>query len=232
MRNVTRRLAAHRPDCESESQQRAAHDLIDSFAGAVNLGLSLPPPKIPKFLGSPLEYSRFINTFQTEIEAKVTDNNTRLMYPTQHCTGEVKQFKRVSCCQETAATKRQSVSYKSASTARICIDRVVSGPSIIPGADPKALNKFVVDLQCVCTPVSTQDYAAELDNGVTLQRIPRRLPYYIRTRWTELTNEMWKCGVNPLFTDLLKLVDSKARAANFPFGAELHASTSSSQTGR
>ena len=38
---------------------------------------------------------------------------------------------------------------------------------------------------------------------------------------------MWECGVNPSFTDLLKLVDSKARAANSPFGAELQASHSS-----
>ena len=38
---------------------------------------------------------------------------------------------------------------------------------------------------------------------------------------------MWERSVNPSFTDLLKLVDSKARATNYPFGAELHASESS-----
>ena len=38
---------------------------------------------------------------------------------------------------------------------------------------------------------------------------------------------MWERGVNPSFTDLLKLVDCKARAANSPSGAELQASNSS-----
>ena len=61
----------------------------------------------------------------------------------------------------------------------------------------------------------------ELDIVVMLQRIARRLPYYIRTRWSELANEMCERGVNPSFTDLPKLVDSKASAANSPFGAEL-----------
>ena len=41
VRHVARRLATDDADCESGSQQRAAHSLIDSFAGAVNLGLSL-----------------------------------------------------------------------------------------------------------------------------------------------------------------------------------------------
>ena len=87
----TRRFDVDDPDCASGSQQRSAHSLIDSFAGAVNLGLTLPPPEIPKFSGSPLEYSRFMSTFQTAIEAKVTDNNMRLMYLTQHCTGEARE---------------------------------------------------------------------------------------------------------------------------------------------
>ena len=231
-RNVARRLDAGDPDCGSDSQQRSAHSLIDSFAGAVNLGLSLPPPEIPKFSGSPLEYSRFMNTFQTAIEAKVTDNNMRLMYLTQHCTGEARQA--IQMCQllpgssgyQKAKRILQERFGREHQVARACIDRVVSGPSI-PGSDPKALNKFVVDLQCVYITLSTQDYAAELDSVVTLQRIARRLPYYIRTRWSELANEMWERGVNPSFTDLLKLVDSKARAANSPFGAELHANESS-----
>ena len=63
VRKVARRLATDDPDCDSGSQQRAAHSLINSFAGAVNLGLLLPPPEIPKFSGSPLEYSRFMNIF-------------------------------------------------------------------------------------------------------------------------------------------------------------------------
>ena len=51
VRNVARRLAIDDPDYQSRSQQRAAHSLIDSFAGAVNLKLSLTPPEIPKFSG-------------------------------------------------------------------------------------------------------------------------------------------------------------------------------------
>ena len=37
VRNVARRLAADNPDRKSGSQQRAANNLIYSFAGAVNL---------------------------------------------------------------------------------------------------------------------------------------------------------------------------------------------------
>ena len=40
VRHVARRLATDDADCDSGSQQRAAHSLIDSFAGAVNLGKS------------------------------------------------------------------------------------------------------------------------------------------------------------------------------------------------
>ena len=53
--------------------------------------------------------------------------------------------------------------------------------------DTKALNKLAVDLQCVYITLSSQDYGAELDSVVTLQRhIERRLPYYISTRWSEI----------------------------------------------
>ena len=102
------------------------------------------------------------------------------MYLTQHCTGEARQAIQIS-----QLLPRNS-GYKKAKrilqerfgrehqVTRACIDRVVSGPSI-PGSDP-ALNKFVVDLQCVYSTLSTQDYAAELDSVVTLQRIVRRLP--------------------------------------------------------
>ena len=160
VRHVARRLATDDADCESGSQQRAAHSLIDSFAGAVNLGLSLPPPEIPKFSGSPLEYSRFMNTFQTAIEAKVTDNNMRLMYLTQHCTGEARQA--IQMCQllpgdsgyKKAKRMLQERFGREHQVARACIYRVVSGPSI-PGSDPKALSKFVVDLQCVYITVDT-----------------------------------------------------------------------------
>ena len=40
---------------------------------------------------------------------------------------------------------------------------------------------------------------------------------------------MWERGVNPSFADLLKLVDSKVRAVNSPFGAELHGDASRSK---
>ena len=171
-----------------------------------------------------------MNTFQTAIEATVSHNNMRLMYLTQHCTGEARQT--IQMCQllpgdsgyKKAKRMLQERFGREHQVARACIDRVVAGPSI-PGSDPKALNK------CVYITLSTQDYAAELDSVVTLQRIARRLPYYIRTRWSELANDMWERGVNPSFTDLLKLVDSKARAANSPFGAELHASESRSRQG-
>ena len=38
-----------------------------------------------------------MNTFQTAIEAKVTANNVRFMYLTQHCTGEARQA--IQMCQ-------------------------------------------------------------------------------------------------------------------------------------
>ena len=111
----------------------------------------------------------------------------RLMYLTQHCTSETRQV--IQMCQllpgnsgyRKAKHILQERFGREHQVARACIDRVVSGPSIL-GSDPKALNKFVVDLQCVYITLSTQDYAAELDSVVTLQRLARRLPYYITTR--------------------------------------------------
>ena len=60
------------------------------------LTLSLLLAEVQTFVGDPVKYCNFIRRFESLIESKTTDSNTRLYYLVQYTSGDVQELMR-SC---------------------------------------------------------------------------------------------------------------------------------------
>ncbi|XP_052229903.1 uncharacterized protein LOC127843992 [Dreissena polymorpha] len=60
------------------------------LASALHDGFSLPKPELFNFSGKPIDYSKFVENFDTNIESRVLDDRLRLSYLIQYCEGEAK----------------------------------------------------------------------------------------------------------------------------------------------
>ncbi len=60
------------------------------------LSMALPEVEVPTFGGDPINYSQFIRSFETLIEAKTRSNSARLSYLIQYTSGDVQELMR-SC---------------------------------------------------------------------------------------------------------------------------------------
>ncbi|CAG2231065.1 unnamed protein product [Mytilus edulis] len=78
------------------------------LASTLHEGFNLPKPELLTFNGTPLDYSKFIRNFETNIEGRISDNSLRLSYLIQYCRGEAK------CCIEDCVLLDSDEGYKRA----------------------------------------------------------------------------------------------------------------------
>ena len=67
-------------------------DVLGHLASVLHEGFALPKPELFSFSGNSIDFCKFINNFEVNIEQKVSSNKQRLSYLIQYCTGEVKEL--------------------------------------------------------------------------------------------------------------------------------------------
>lgn len=196
------------------------------LASTLHEGFNLPKPELLTFNGTPLDYSKFIRNFETNIEGRISDNSLRLSYLIQYCRGEAK------CCIEDCVLLDSDEGYKRARAilysrygrphviARSFIEKLVYGAQI-KASDIEGLSKLALEMQKYEITLSQLGFNSDIDNSENLRCIVKRLPMHMRTRWVDIAHSISESGREPGFSDLAKFVDEKSRIASSMYGYDL-----------
>ena len=68
------------------------------------------------------------------------------------------------------------------------------------------------------------EYVSDLNHMNTLKELNRKLPIFLRAKWTEEAGKIFESGSRPRFEDFLKFIKKKATLMNNKFGDDLSAS--------
>ncbi|XP_055998880.1 uncharacterized protein LOC130047581 [Ostrea edulis] len=196
------------------------------LASVLQEGFNLPKPEILSFDGSPMNYTKFIKNFETNIENKINDNSTRLSYLIQYCKGEAKSS--IEDCvllEPTEGYKRaREILYsrygRSHVIVRSYIDKLVYGDQI-KASDVEELSRLALEMQKCEITLSQLGFRSDIGNSDNLRRIVKRIPMHLRTKWVDIAHSITESGREPRFSDLVKFVDDKSRVANSMYGLDL-----------
>ncbi|VDI76656.1 thioredoxin domain-containing protein 10 [Mytilus galloprovincialis] len=174
------------------------------LASTLHEGFNLPKPELLTFNGTPLDYSKFIRNFETNIEGRISDNSLRLSYLIQYCRGEAK------CCIEDCVLLDSDEGYKRARAilysrygrphviARSFIEKLVYGAQI-KASDIEGLSKLALEMQKCEITLSQLGFNSDIDNSENLRCIVKRFPMHMRTRWVDIAHSISESGREPSF---------------------------------
>ena len=179
-------------DCGTKSgtDRSDFSNLVQSLTSALTLGFSMPTPEILAFDKSPLEYWKFIRSFEVNVAGLTDDPRKTLTYLIQYCSAEAREVIE-NCCvlesKEGYERAREILHHQFGrphKVARAHINQLAKGQSIKP-TDSAALQSLSRQkLKCELT-LSQMGFDVDLNNSETLLGIMDRLPPYLQRKWTE-----------------------------------------------
>ncbi|CAG2201460.1 unnamed protein product [Mytilus edulis] len=210
----------------SKSNISSIDSAFQRLASTLQEGFNLPKPELLTFDGKPINYTKFIKNFETNVENRVGDDQMRLSYLIQYCKGEAKSS--IEDCvllERTDGYKRaRSILYsrygRSHIIARSYIEKLVYGTQI-NAQDLDSLSQLSLDMQKCEITLSQLGFISDIDNSDNLRKIVKRLPMHLRVKWVDIAHSITESGREPRFTDLTKFIDQKSRIAAFMYGLDL-----------
>ncbi|XP_028406789.1 uncharacterized protein LOC114529231 [Dendronephthya gigantea] len=176
----------------------------------------LPSHKPPTFSGNSMEYSRFINAFESLIEAKVESPIERLYFLDQYTSGKANEVIK-GCIQ-----MKSDDSYSQAKAllkkhfgdpfkvANAYIARLTKWPSVKP-KDGKRLQEFAIALEQAKNATTNLPYMDDLNTAQVLRQLWEKLPLYMRSKWTERASRIRSSqSRNATFAEFCKFVTEQA----------------------
>ena len=222
----------------SQPPQQYIHRDVESLPKMVDTGeeviralrqvVSTPKIKYMHFDGEPVNYISFMHNFETCLEKDNPDNSRRLQLLIQHCTGKAREA--VESCvnlpeeygyQAAKETLRENFG-KPHIIAQAYIRKLenlaplkqVSGQSLLEFArHVEVANRTLAGMG--------SEYTDELDHVNTLKLLNRKLPGFMRVKWTERAGEIIEGGSRPKFLHFLQFVKRQATLVNNEFGEDL-----------
>ena len=136
---------------------------IEGMVSAIESSLNFPKPNILYFDGSSENYQKFIKCFDTNIGVKQLENNVKLNYLIQFCTGRARES--IENCvmlesKEGYIKAREILHSRFGQAhviARVCIDKIVNGPVVKP-YDIEALTQLHSDMTTCLMTLSSMNY--------------------------------------------------------------------------
>ena len=203
-------------------------DTGEEVIRALRQVVSTPKIKYMHFDGEPVNYISFMHNFESCFEKDNPDNSRRLQLLIQHCTGNAREA--VESCvnlpeeygyQAAKETSRENFG-KPHIIAQAYIKKLgnlaplkqVNGLSLLEFARHlEVANRTLAGMGSECTD--------ELDHVNTLKLLNRKLPGFMRVKWTKRAGEIIECGSRPKFLHFLQFVKRRATLVNNELGEDL-----------
>ena len=210
---------------EPQATENAETSEIQAFRSVASLireDLNSPKVEFLKFNSDPMQYPKFIRTFETNVEGIVREPNRRLLLLIQYCEGEAKRM--IEYC----LLLDSNVGYKRAKEtlernygrknviARAYIERLQKGAQI-KLHDTNSLMQLARELEECNLTLKSLAFSADLNNFEFIATIIKRLPFSIQSRWLRFAAEIEGRGTDPKFVDLVKFVNQEAEVARSSF---------------
>ena len=180
----------------------------------------LPSLTLAKFTGDPLEYSTFTRSFESQVEARVSENDVRLLNLEKYLQGEPKED--VFTWIETVATSKLR-SFLRRSTAILTryqmhtLRRLMSDRPHIRSGDELVLDRLPIFHGQCRSAMSTLTFLSILNQPHNLQSMVSKFPFPLQDRWRRETNKRrLGSGTIPAFDDFVNFVNTEARIATDP----------------
>ena len=192
-------------------------------------------PKIEymHFDGNPIKFPSFMHNFETCLERNNDSDESKLQLLIQHCHGKAKEA--IETCVNLPADEGYCVAKKTLTDnfgkphiiARAHIKKLVNLPSI-KKADGPSLLEFARHLESTNRTLKGMgpEYVSDLDHVNTLKELNRKLPMFMKARWTEKAGKIYEGNSTPRFEDFLNFIKKKATLMNNEFGDDLTSSDS------
>lgn len=211
-------------DCGTKSgtDRSDFSNLVQSLTSALTLGF-----RNSQLRRSPLEYWKFIRSFEVNVADITDDPRKKLTYLIQYCSGEAREVIE-NCCvlelKEGYERAKEILHHQFGRphiVARAYINQLAKGQSIKP-TDSAALQSLSRQMLKYELTLSQMGFDADLNNSETLLGIMDHLPPYLQRKWTERAETIFGVGKRPCFSDLTAFVQKSADTANNMFGLHLN----------
>lgn len=204
---------------QSSIQQLLQHQqqMMQCMANA----MTLPKPELFSFDGNPLNYWRFIRSFEKNIESKVEDQGEKLNYLLQYCSGNAKEVIKNCVVMDSEVgynTAREMLYDRFGEPYTIAcayIEKITGGP-ILKSSDRQGLLAFADNLKDCKLTLESIGYLDDINSSDNLRRIAERLPIHLKGRWLDIAGKIRKRGERPRIDHLANFVVDRAKAANDP----------------
>ena len=185
------------------------------------------------FDGNPMKYVLFMHNFETCLEKDNRDNFRRLQLLIQHCYGKARDA--IESCVNLPVEEGYNAAKKTLRKnfgkphiiAKAHIKKLETLPHL-KEADGQSLLEFAMHLGVAERTLTGLglEYVSDLNHTNTLQELNRKLPLFIRVKWTECAGRIIESGQRPRFVDFLQFLKQRARLVNNEFGEDLNCSPS------
>ena len=184
----------------------------------VRSALSFPAPTLTPFGGDVRGYHRFMQSFEAFIASALPDEDSKLAYLIQNCSGEPRRL--IEDCvlypqgegYQRARRLLRAKYGRDQDIVESFLSALTSGPAL-RGNDAKALDDFGVELERCRLNLDRMGDVAEASMPSTLRRLAHRLPVHLQSQWAEKAVRMDDNGCGPRFADFVHFVQEKARVA-------------------
>ena len=93
--------------------------------------------------------------------------------------------------------------------------KTADGPSLLEFARQLTITERTLDGMGTA-------YVSELNHMTALRELVKKLPMFLRAKWTDLASGILESGSRPKFKDLVKFVNSRAKLVNNEFGYDMN----------
>ena len=205
----------------------------EEIAQALRQVISAPKVEYMRFDGNPMKYVSFMHNFETCLEKDNPDNSRRLQLLIQHCYGKAREA--IESCVNLPVEEGYYVAKntlrenfgKPHIIAKAHIEKLENLP-LLKQADGQSLLEFARHLEVAERPLTGMgpEYVRDLNHTNTLRELNRKLPLFMRVKWTECAGRIIESGQRPRFADFLQFLKQRAILVNNEFGEDLNSSPS------
>ena len=218
----TLQSAQHQP---TETQQ---NDNGLELVKALKQVVVMPKVEYQHFDGDPLKYVTFFHNFETYLEKDNPDDSRRLQFLIQHCTGKARDA--IESCSNLPASEGYRVA-KEKLRENIGKPHIIAGAHIrklfnlpnLKNADGASLLEFGRQLDTADRTLTGMgiEYVADLNHMNTLRELVKKLPMFLRAKWTEGAGKIIDSGRRPKFQDFARFIKERAKLVDNEFGQDM-----------